>query len=97
MPLRVLEGATIPQEENVFSIFTPHTRWCAKGKAHPAVESAINNLECRGLDRIREQGAEGFERMVWLGLLAANLHRIGCLVWNGKRNRLRRNARRKAA
>lgn len=195
---RVLEGEQIPQEEKVFSIFAPHTRWCAKGKAgravelgvpvsivesehqfllhgkvmwseadvdvaaqmieetqaqyaeleqcsfdkgyhspanqkrlgvllkenvmprkgklskaakeregqavfqaarkaHPAVESAINNLECRGLDRIREQGAEGFERMVWLGLLAANLHRIGCVVRNGKRARLRRRGHRKAA
>lgn len=40
----------------------------AARKAHPAVESAINNLECGGLDRVREQGAEGFERMVWLAL-----------------------------
>ena len=195
---RVLEGEKIPQEEKVFSIFAPHTRWCAKGKAgravelgvpvsivesehqfvlhgkvmwseadvdvaeqmiaetqaqyaeleqcsfdkgyhspanqqrlaellkenvmprkgklskaakeregeavfqaarkaHPAVESAINNLECRGLDRIREQGAEGFERMVWLGLLAANMHRIGCLVRDGKRKRLRQTIHRKAA
>ncbi|MCY4535416.1 MAG: ISNCY family transposase [Bryobacterales bacterium] len=195
---RVLKGETIPQEEKLFSIFAPHTRWCAKGKAgravelgvpvtiveseyqfllhgkvmwseadvdvaaqvieetqaeypeleqcsfdkgyhspanqqrlgellkenvlprkgklskaaqeregeavfqaarkaHPAVESAINNLERRGLDRVREQGSEGFERMVWLGMLAANLHRIGCLVRNGKRERLRRKGVGKAA
>ena len=30
---RVLQGRRIPHEEKVFSIFEPHTRWCAKGKA----------------------------------------------------------------
>ena len=178
---RVLQGEQIPQEEKVFSIFQPHTRWCAKGKAgvavelgvplavvesrqqfvlhwqllweeqdvevacplvettqqlypqleacsfdkgfhspanqrqleerlklsalprkgrlsqaqrereqepafrearreHPAVESAINNLEQRGLGRVRAQGAAGFERMVGLSVLAGNLHRIGLLL-----------------
>ena len=30
---RVLEGATIPHEEKLFSLFEPHTRWIMKGKA----------------------------------------------------------------
>ena len=30
---RVLQGETIPHAEKVLSIFEPHTRWCAKGKA----------------------------------------------------------------
>ncbi len=30
---RLLRGETIPQEAKVFSVFEPHTRWCAKGKA----------------------------------------------------------------
>ena len=34
---RVLQGQRIPHEEKVFSIFEPHTRWCAKGKAGVAV------------------------------------------------------------
>ena len=38
---RVLEGETIPQEEKLFSIFAPHTRWCAKGKAGRAVELGV--------------------------------------------------------
>ena len=29
-------------------------------RQHPAVESAINNLEHRGLDRVRSHGADGF-------------------------------------
>lgn len=195
---RVLEGETIPQEEKVYSVFEPHTRWCAKGKAgcavelgvplsivesehqfilygqvmwseedatiavplleatlarygeleqcsfdkgyhspanqqrlgqrlkrnvmprkgklsraarereaepefvaarkaHPAVESAIHNLECRGLGRVREQGAEGFERMVWLGIVAVNLHRIGCELRKRERHQERRANLRKAA
>ena len=47
---------------------------------HPAVESAINNLEHRGLDRVRSHGAEGFAQTVALSVLAANLHRIGLLL-----------------
>ena len=187
---RLLKGETIPQEEKVFSIFEPHTRWISKGKAgcpvelgvpvciledrhgfvlhhevmwegsdvdyavpmveaaqarfpdlrgvsfdrgfhspdnrvrldelldhnvlpktgylnkadrerergdafvamrrqHPAVESAINNLEHRGLDRVLAYGAEGFARVVALSVVALNIHRIGLL--------LRRKARRRRA
>ena len=35
---------------------------------HPAVESAINNLEHRGLDRVRSHGAEGFAQTVALSV-----------------------------
>ncbi len=192
---RVLRGETIPQEEKVFSIFEPHTRWCAKGKAgrpvelgvpvgivesehgfvlharimwteqdvdvaqplvketqamypdlagcsfdkgfhsagnreeldkvlalnalpqkgklskaareresepgfaaarkaHPAVESAIHNLECRGLDRVRSKGAAGFERAVGLAVLAGNLHRIGLLLQRREQKRLKRARKR---
>ena len=188
---RLLGGETIPHQEKVFSIFEPHTRWCAKGKAgvavelvvpvcivedqyqfilhhkilwhgsdvdvalprvaetqqrfsdfrmlsfdrgfhsvsnrqrldemlalnalpgkgylskaqrereqeaefvaarkqHPAVESAINNLEHRGLDRVRSHGAYGFERTVALSVLAAKLHRIGLLLQRQERERIRR-------
>ena len=175
---RLLKGETIPQNEKVFSIFEPHTRWISKGKAgrpvelgvlvgiaedqfqfilhheimwtgsdvdfavpmveiakelfpdfcavsfdrgfhspanrarldellddnvlpkkgylskadqdreqgetfaakrrqHPAVESAINNLEHRGLDRVRSKGREEFARTVALAVVALNVHRLG--------------------
>ena len=45
-----------------------------------AVESAINHLEHRGLDRVRSHGADGFAHTVAWSILAANLHRIGLLV-----------------
>ena len=68
-------------------------------RRHPAVESAINNLEQRGLDRVRSKGADGFERTVGLSILAANLHRIGLLLQRRERRRadLLRTQRRKAA
>ena len=59
---------------------------------HPAVESAINNLERRGLDRVRTHGKAGFERTVALAVTAANLHRIGLLLQRRERKALRRAA-----
>ena len=52
--------------------------------------TAINNLEHRGLERIRSHGADGFERTVALSVLAANLHRIGLLLQRRERERTRR-------
>ncbi len=49
-------------------------------RRHPAVKSTINNLEQRGLDRVRTRGAAGIERTVGLSILAANLHRIGLIA-----------------
>ena len=49
----------------------------AEARRQP-VESAINNLEHRGLDRVRLR--RGFAHTVALSILAANLHRIGLLV-----------------
>ena len=61
-------------------------------RQHPAVESAINALEHRGLDRVRTRGAEGFARTVALSVLAANLHRLGQLLRQRERKRRRRAA-----
>ena len=41
-------------------------------RQHPAVESAINNLGHRGLDRVLAQGAGGFARAVALSVVALN-------------------------
>ena len=66
--------------------------FAAARRAHPAVESAINALEHRGLDRVRSRGADGFERTVALSMLAANLHRLGLLLQRRERKRRRRRA-----
>ena len=62
----------------------------AMRRQHPAVESAINNLEHRGLDRVLAYGADGFARVVALSVVAFNLHRIGLLL--RRRARWRRAA-----
>lgn len=63
--------------------------FAAARRQHPAIESAINNLEHRGLNRVLSYGADGFDRMVALSMLAFNIHRIGLL--------LRRQTRRRCA
>ena len=55
----------------------------------PAVESAINNLEQRGLDRVRTHGKAGFARTVALSILAANVLRVGFLIRARERARLK--------
>ena len=41
-------------------------------RQHPAVKSAINNLEHRGLDRVQSKGRNGFA-----GSVALNVHHLG--------------------
>ena len=64
---------------------------------HAAVESCINNLEQRGLDRCRAHGKRGFERSVALSIVAANVHRLGLLLQRREKKRLLRQQRRQAA
>ncbi len=52
----------------------------AMRRQHPAVESAINNLEHRGLDGILSYSADSFERVTVLAVVACNIHRIGLLL-----------------
>ena len=66
-------------------------------RKHPAVESAINNLEQRGLERIREKSKEGFARMVALSILASNVHRIGVIVRDRQREQLKKKRLRRVA
>lgn len=44
---------------------------------HSAIESNINELENRGLDRCPDKGYHGFKRYIGIGIVAYNLHRIG--------------------
>lgn len=61
-------------------------------RKHPGIESAINGLEHKGLDRIRSKGRRGFARMVALSVLAANIHRLGSMIRKGwkKKEKLKR-------
>ena len=101
----LLEHEKIPHDEMMFSVFEPHTRWIKKGKAKevelgvpPSVmESAMHALECHGLSRIRNRGAERFERTVALSILAANCHRLGRMLQGAERARRVRRKRYKQA
>ena len=62
--------------------------FAAMRRQHPAVESAINNLEHRGLDRVRSKGREGFARTVALAVVSLNVHRLGRLLRQQARDRL---------
>jgi len=61
---------------------------------HSGVESCINNLEQRGLDRCRCRGQHGFERHVALSVLATNVHRMGLILQRAEKKKLERAERR---
>ena len=65
---RLAQADRVREEEPAF---------VAARRQHPTVESAIHNLEHRGLDRVRAYGADGFARVVALSVLAFNIHRLG--------------------
>ena len=61
---------------------------------HNAVESNINELEHRGLDRCPDKGIKGMHRYVGLAVIAYNLRRIGSILLKEDREaeKLRRAA-----
>ena len=62
--------------------------FAAARRKHSGVESAINSLEHRGLDRVRLRGPDGFERAVGLSVLAFNVHRTGQILRERERKRM---------
>jgi len=66
-------------------------------RAHSAVESNINELEHRGLDRCPDKGIRGLHRYVGLAVIAYNLRRIGQILLAQDRKASVSTARKKAA
>ena len=64
--------------------------FAAARRKHSGVESAINNIEHRGLDRVRLRGPDGFELAVGLSVLSLNIHRLGMILRDKERKRLER-------
>ena len=62
----------------------------AMRKEHPGIESKINSLEHHGLARVRAYGADGFERVVALSVVACNIHHLGRLLRRKKKDELKR-------
>ena len=61
-------------------------------RQHPAMESAINNPEQRGLDRVRAKGSKGFARTGASSVVSLNAHRLGRLLRQEAQERYRRAA-----
>jgi len=68
-------------------------------RKHSAVESNINELEHRGLDRCPDKGLKGMHRYVGLAVIAYNLRRIGKILLDQDKKEAERKAvkRRRAA
>jgi hypothetical protein len=54
-------------------------------RRHSAVESSINELEHRGLNRCPDKGIKGMHRYVGLAVIACNLRRIGLILLEADR------------
>jgi len=65
--------------------------WRTKMK-HSAVESNINELENRGLNRCKDKTYAGFEKYVGLGVIAYNLKRIGEHLLAKEREAMKKSA-----
>ncbi len=65
----------------------------AARKGHSGIESCLNHLNKRGLDLVRETSAQSFERVVATSVLAANIIRLGTLIREQERKRLKRLAK----
>jgi len=57
---------------------------------HSVIESNINELENRGLDRCPERGYHHFKRYIGLGVAAYNLKKIGKYLLDGQREELKK-------
>lgn len=57
---------------------------------HSAIESNINELENRGLNKCPDRGFAGFKRYIGIGVCAYNLHKIGTEIIQKERERLKK-------
>ena len=62
----------------------------AARRKHSGAESAVDNLENRGLDRVRLSGLDGFELAASLSVLALYIHRLGMILRDKERKRMQR-------
>ena len=66
----------------------------AARKQHPAIESAINALEVHGLDRCPDHGIDGFKRYISWSIVGRNLIKIGAILQQKEREKLKRKQQR---
>ncbi len=63
-------------------------------KQHAAVESAINALQVHGMDRCLDRGIDGFKRYVAWAVVSRNLLKLGAILRDQERERLKRETER---
>lgn len=97
--------------KNVENLILPKKGKCNKNEAgeehspvfkklrhkHSAVESNINELEHRGLDRCPDKGYNNFKRYVGLSVCAYNLRKVGEHLIDAKRQKERPSKQKRAA
>jgi len=64
---------------------------------HSAIESNINSLEHKGLDRCPDKGYAHFKRYLGLGVCAYNLHKIGAELLRKEREKGKEKELKRAA
>lgn len=64
---------------------------------HSAVESGINALEVHGLDRCPDNGLLGFSRYVALAIVGRNIQKLGAIIRQKERDRLKGQSQLKRA
>lgn len=74
-----------------------HRHYKKLRNAHQAVESNINELENRGLDRCPDRGYKNFKRYVSLGVCAYNIHKIGAWLLGQRLKLLKKQSVKKVA
>lgn len=101
----------IKLSENVETLVLPKKGKCNQAEAeeehksifrklrhkHSAVESNINELEHRGLNRCPDRGYNNFKRYIGLAVCAYNLRKIGECLLNAKRQQEASSERKQAA
>lgn len=60
---------------------------------HSAIESNINELEHRGLEKCPDRGEEHFKRYIAMGVCAFNLHKIGAKIRTQYLDKLKKNTK----
>lgn len=93
---RILDNVTLPKKGklSVADIEMQSTQEFKQARRqHSAVESAINALEQNGLDRCPDRGIHKFKCYVGLAVLTRNIKRIGCIITQEEREKIRCEAK----
>lgn len=93
---KILENVTLPKKGKLSAadIEIQSTQEFKQARRqHSAIESAINALEQNGLDRCPDRGIQKFKCYVGLAILTRNIKRMGCIITQEEREKIRLEAK----